>query len=301
MSFRIEMDAPVNDEIRRIAREQLEGALQALHDDTIDTHETIHQVRKRCKKLRGLIRLARPSFESTYQQENARLRDAAARLSSARDAQAVLETFDKLAESLDEKTPAACFAWIRLRLLEARDQVERQGEDLPQQLEAFGRDMRELRERSACWPLADHGFATIAGGLRKTYARGRKAMDKAAHDPTTERFHEWRKRVKYHRYHLRLLRKIWERPMKARRKELHDLSDLLGFEHDLAVLAGRLTDDPERFPDNEDLAGFLGLIEQRRGELRQRAFNLGRRLYSEKPKRLKKRLKGYWDAAREAK
>jgi len=292
------MNTPTNDEIRRIACEQLDKGLRELADEEIDIHETIHQVRKRCKKLRGLIRLARSEFEKTYQRENTQLRDMAARLSPARDSEAVLETFDKLVESPGEETPSAGYSWIRLRLLEARDQVVKDEQELAKKLEAFRCDIVDLRERVSCWSFSDQGFGTIKGGLRKSYARGRKAMNKALHEPTSERFHEWRKRAKYHRYHMGLLQDIWKRPMKARRKELHTLSDLLGFEHDLAVLDERLKTDPEHFPESPVLEEFRSLIEKRRGLLRGHAFNLGKRLYSEKPKRLSKRFGDYWQAER---
>ena len=41
------------------------------------------------------------------------------------------------------------------------------------------------------------------------------AMDAAAKDPTADNFHEWRKRVKDHWYHSRLLWPVWQKPMKA--------------------------------------------------------------------------------------
>lgn len=299
MSFRIKMDAPINNEIRRIACEELDSGLHELDSDS-DTHETIHEVRKHCKKLRGLIRLARPAFEKTYKQENNTLREAAGRLSSARDAQAVIETFDKLVDTFDEDLPVTTYDWIRLQLLEQRDKVQQDDTQLQHKLAAFRRDLVAIRARAAHWPLPDKGFATIAGGLCKTYARGREAMGQARKEPTTERFHEWRKRVKYHRYHLELLQGIWKRPMKARRKELHTLSDLLGFEHDLAVLQDQLLANPDRYPPGDELNGFLAIIDERRGTQRRKAFNLGKRLFVEKPKRLRKRLGAYWKAARKA-
>ena len=69
-------------------------------------------------------------------------------------------------------------------------------------------------------------------------------------------------------------------------------------QHDLAVLDERLKTDPEHFPESPVLEEFRSLIEKRRGLLRGHAFNLGKRLYSEKPKRLSKRFGDYWQAER---
>jgi CHAD domain-containing protein len=96
----------------------------------------------------------------------------------------------------------------------------------------------------AAWKLAACGFEAIQAGLLKSYADGRKALHRAYETSRPKDFHEWRKRVKYHRYHLRLLRNLWPRVMRAWRREVVTLSELLGKEHDLAVKRAR----PGRIP-----------------------------------------------------
>ena len=62
---------------RRVAREQLSKAIREIEDRTLDTDSTVHQVRKRIKKLRGLLRIVRPGLGKVYKRENDSLRDAA--------------------------------------------------------------------------------------------------------------------------------------------------------------------------------------------------------------------------------
>ena len=45
---------------------------------------------------------------------------------------------------------------------------------------------------------------------------------------------------------------------------------------------------------------FEAVIEQRQGELLDAALNVGQRLYAEKPKAFRRRIKRYWLAWREA-
>ena len=52
-----------------------------------------------------------------------------------------------------------------------------------------------------------------------------------------ESLHEWRKRVKHLWYHHTLLRSLWPPVMEVTGDEAHALSDHLGDDHDLAVLA----------------------------------------------------------------
>ena len=122
-------------------------------------------------------------------------------------------------------------------------------------------------------------------------------MAAAYDDSSGERFHDWRKRVKYHRYHLELLAPLWPRQLKGRRKEVKALGDLLGEEHDLVVLEATLA-------GGADGSGEAGvqlareLSTRRRAELRAAMRPLGQRLFAEPPKALARRFATYWQATR---
>ncbi|MEE4144206.1 MAG: hypothetical protein V2I26_05340, partial [Halieaceae bacterium] len=64
MTFRISKQYDMGDNIRLVARDQIDKALTELADTTLGPHQVVHQVRKRCKKIRGLIRLVRPVFSA---------------------------------------------------------------------------------------------------------------------------------------------------------------------------------------------------------------------------------------------
>jgi len=298
MGYRIERDEPVDDAIRRIAHEQIDKALAELDDESLPRHETVHQVRKRCKKVRGLVRLVRPSFAETYQRENAWYRDAARPLSKIRDAESALETYDALADRFSDLFADGAFKSVRERLAKRRRQVS-QKKGLGEELELFHHRMAVGRERVADWRLDDDGFDAIAAGLAKTYRRARKAMETALERPTAENFHQWRKRIKHHWHHARLLKPAWPEGIGAHRDAADRLADLLGDAHDLAVLGGILVAEPAAFGDETTVESFLALANRRRLELRERAQQLGRRLLAEKPKQLCRRFRTYWDVWRD--
>jgi hypothetical protein len=75
-------------------------------------------------------------------------------------------------------------------------------------------------------------------------------------------------------------------------KEAHRLSDLLGDDHDLAVLRTALIAGAADIP--VDLESVIALIDHRRGQLQSDAFRVGARLYAEKPKALHRRIHSYW-------
>lgn len=299
MPYRLRADEPMDREITRIVGEQIDKAIAEATSDDLERQEVVHQVRKRCKKIRGVLRLVRDTLggSTTYGNENAKFRQAARSLSGVRDGQAMVEAHQALVDAFEEPLRTDAFAAIGEGLILRRTCLASEL-DPDTRLQEFVVTMREAREQLAGWSLSERGFGAIAGGLQTTYRRGCKALAAAYREPTPENFHEWRKRVKYHRYHTRLLRSLCNATMHARWKEVKHLSDLLGDDHDLAVLRRVVLDDCERF-GGADTDAFVALIDRRRCELEGAARPLGSRVFAEKPRHLRRRLRRYRDADRE--
>jgi hypothetical protein len=100
--------------------------------------------------------------------------------------------------------------------------------------------------------------------------------------------------VKDHLYHVQLLRAAWPEVMKARESQIRLLGDLLGDDHDLAVLRHTLAEETEQF--GGDVESLVGAIDQRRAELEARARPLGQCIYAEKPQEFVRRLRRLWRA-----
>jgi CHAD domain-containing protein len=298
VNYTLQPDETVSTGIKRIVAGRVEAAIEHIDDDEMDRHETVHEVRKRCKEVRAAVRLVRPVLP-TYSAENAHYRDAGRRISDVRDAHAAIETFDDhvrpVAEA-DETFDADRLDVMRELLVERRDRIAAE-QDLEARLAAVRQDLVEGHQRVGDLPITTEGYDAVAGGLEKTYRRARDRMAEAYADPTFERFHEWRKRVKYHHYHTRLLRQVWVDPMKARRGELKQLSDVVGDENDLAEF-GMAMHDEELF-DADERERLDRLIQGRRAACHRAARPLGERLFAEDPDRLVERIGAYWTATHE--
>jgi CHAD domain-containing protein len=297
MAYTLQPDERVSEGIKRIVDGRVESALDHIDGD-MGPHETVHEVRKRCKEVRAAVRLVRPVLP-TYSEENAHYRDAARRISDIRDATAAIETFDDIVEpaaetdgTLDEHT----LIDIRETLVARRDTMATE-QDLDGRLSAVRGELVEGRERIDDLPVATEGYDAVAGGLRKSYKRARNRMADAYEDPEFERFHEWRKRIKYHRYHTRLLRRVWVGPMKERRAQLKALSDVIGDENDLAEFATTMHDEELFEPETRET--LARLIQGARSERHRRGRSLGQRLFAEHPDRLVDRIGAYWEATHE--
>jgi CHAD domain-containing protein len=256
----------------------------------------VHDARKALKKARSLLRLCRGTIDSDERQrENAALRQAGRLLSSARDAEVMLEAVDDLADRYAGRVPQTTFNAIR-RQLEAERAPARQRlleSGLPAQV---ADQLKAVRARTDDWSLRRDGWKALQPGLERTYARGRDALDRARRHPTAENLHDWRKRTKDLWYHLRMLKPVSPGIVGGSVKEADELSTLLGDDHDLAVLRESLERGADRLA--VDLDAVLELIDHRREELQARAFAIGSRLYAEPPRAFVRRMHRYWTSAR---
>jgi CHAD domain-containing protein len=283
-AYRLKLSEPLPAEIARVARGRIDHALDELGGRSDSTpEEAVHEARKDMKKLRTLLRLARGELgKDVFARENACFRDAARELAGTRDADVMLDTLASL------KLPEARGLELR-KLVEA--QLARNGAgDRDAAASRAVTILSEARTRVDDWPLADDSFDAVAKGLERTYRRGRRAFRAAQEEPTADGLHEWRKRVKDLWYDHTLLRELWPPVMSAVAGEAHELSDRLGDDHDLVVLAawvhGHLDPDPV----------FSDAVIGRREVLQREAFALGERLYAEKPSAYMRRIEGLWNA-----
>jgi CHAD domain-containing protein len=297
MAYQLRPGEAVPDGLRRCAREQLDRAIAELSTRAAeDPVEAVHDARKALKKARSLLRLGRGALDpGERRRDNAALRRAGRALSSARDAEVMLEATDDLADRFAGRVPEATFDAIRRHLVAERDPARRRllESGLTGQV---AEELKAVRSRIDDWALGRGGWKALEPGLRRSYARGRVGLERARSHPTVENLHEWRKRTKDVWYHLRLLGPVAPGIVGGAAKEADKLSKLLGDDHDLAVLHCAL----ERGAGDlkVDVDAVLALIDHRREQLQAEAVRLGQRLYAERPKAFIARMHSYWKASR---
>jgi CHAD domain-containing protein len=295
MAYKLQTDEEVPDGLRRCAREQLDRATHQLTEQVSDDPvEAVHDARKALKQERSLLRLARGTIDSgERRRENAALRRAARMLSASRDAEVMLEALDDLSERFTGQVPQTAFDAIRYRLEAERDPA-RQRLLKSGLTRAVADELRPVRTGIDDWRLRRGGWKALEPGLDRGYRRGRRAFARAQAKPTVENLHEWRKRAKDLWYHLRLLRPLSPAIIGGYADEAHGLSDLLGDDHDLALLRETLLGGGGEVP--VDVDAVIELIDHRRAQLQADAMQVGERLYAEPPKAFRRRLHRYWKA-----
>ena len=287
---------------RRIAGDELDRAVAGLrHPDDRGVEATVHDVRKRTKKVRGLARLVRPGLAPRdYRTVNRTARDAAAEISSIRDAHALLGSFDRLlVEGHDTGQGSADPALLAVRA-ELTRRAHEATRAVAEQHDRIGRalaGLEALRAFVAQCQVADHAGVLVEGAT-SAYRAGRKAMDRAADQGDDETLHEWRKREKELWYATRLLAPAAPAVLGAQAQVLHALSEDLGDDHDLAVLVDLLGVDPTAFGGEEAATATVERARRARRRLQRRAHGLGVQVYAEKPSAFGRRLRSHWKAWR---
>lgn len=277
---------PVADGVRAVAKDQLDRALADIDDDGVDLHTAVHEARKRCKKVRALLRLVRDDVPRTYDAVNAELRDTARRVSDERDVGAHVETHDLLVDRLGEEALAP-YADVRAQLVALRDGPVQ--ERIADRIDEVRERLATVRWQADGWELPEgDAIDVLRAGYARTYGRARDRWRDALEEPTSPGWHEWRKRVKYNRYHTNLLQEAWPAVMELREDLLHDLTDHLGDDNDLWELRLAVIGDDERVDggpkvdlDESTVTGYVGLVDGLRTRVQHTALPLAARCYGQ--------------------
>ena len=296
MSYQFKAQESIPVGIKRIAREQIGQAVKQLKAAADNSkEEAVHESRKRLKEIRALLRLVRePLGKKTYRRENECFRDAGRQLSDVRDAQVLIKTLDKLAEHFPDSELDA-FTTIRGELKDHYSSVYQHAIEQGNNVSVVTNSLKVAKKRINFWSIEPDDWSALSPGLKKIYKQGYKGFAQAGEQPTAENLHEWRKRVKDLWYHVRILSPIWPDMMGELADQLHDLSNYLGDDHDLAVLKEFITDRSQA-KDSPGLNVLTALIERRRLQLQSEAQLLGQRIYTEKAKDFVSRIGEYWQA-----
>jgi len=296
LAYFFKPDESTHAAVRRIAAEELDLAIDQLEGRAESNRdEAIHEARKSVKKVRGILRLMRLELGATYALENQRLRAASNKLSDFRDAGAMLEIFDRIRDRhREEWGNRPILNSLRCGLLQAKARYE--SGSMPEVLLAVADELRNIRDDVTNWPLQNDGFTAIAPGVELTYRAGRQSMRRALREPSAQNYHDWRKRVKDHWYHVRLIGRVCGDGLAFYQKNLKDLEADLGDDHNLTVLRQKICSEPGVIGRATDVGFFLNSVENDQSRLRSEAALLGQHVYEDSPKVLVGELRGLWDA-----
>jgi CHAD domain-containing protein len=274
MSYRFRKREELVGGTRRILLEELDAARLELVTATTDP-EALHEVRRRIKRLRALIRLCWDGVGGDDGEiVDVALRDVGRMLAMHREADALIEIL---------RLEAAAGGSADLRLLEdtvrlhqaARAPLRKREVDLARSRRILG----GVRRRVAGTAIAGFTRKNCTRRLRRAYRHAREQWWFAVSDPTDEHLHEWRKLTKILLNQLRLVRSWGGRGLPRYRTSIAELDNRLGQARDAAHLAGILRGVPVAEVSLRYGQGLRARLEQTVDDQLSRSFALGRRLF----------------------
>ncbi|MDR5589820.1 CHAD domain-containing protein [Christiangramia sp. SM2212] len=292
MEYKLDKERSLKENINEIFNEEISGCISALKE--LDIHLAVHDIRKRLKKLRAMARLFRDEMgEEEYKSLNIKFRDLGREISDIRDFTAYLETLERLKLRYGKYLYKSFFNSVEKKLLDERKNMT---EELIRQDFFSGHLMSEFENISndiKQWPVRSNNIDIILPSIERVYQRGNDAMKVSFENPTTENFHEWRKRVKYLWYQLLLLQDTWPQFFETLEAEVHLLADFLGDDHDLMLFMNKVLSEDFHLKDEEQKEMFEALIAEFSDQLRKDAEIKGKLIYAESPEDFRNRIGKY--------
>jgi len=287
VSYQLRQSQTLGDNLRRIYRTQIEGAVAIAkgEKESRDTH--VHETRKHLKKTRAALRLVRKEIgRGLFREQDHCLRDVARLISDVRDAEVRLQTvrqFNRINKRRGEND------YTNLEQMLQSELANFIGASAEWQTQAVAM-LQYARASIDHWALDHFSSKQLCRTVQVRYRRARRALVRATANPTAENFHVFRTEIKTLWYQVRILRPINPVVLKNLGEDLGTLGDLLGRAHDLNFLGERLRSEDGELEWQREAQKLFTVIETRQRDLQHDAAELGQHFFAERPRDFGSRL-----------
>jgi CHAD domain-containing protein len=293
MAYRLKRRRSLARELSRVVAKEFDLAIDQLTDDSAGG-DAVHEARKSVKKIRAVLRLLQKDLGKIYRVQNERLRTVAHQLAPLRDTDVMADTLKAVRAHNPKSITAGIFSSVD-RALAARRRATVSRLHPQRLLARAARVLKKSARRTSRGVRRAAGSAIIEKGAAHAYRRARKAMICVEQTPEDVLFHVWRRRVKDHWYHMRLLESI-HRTARARARELRQLETWLGDDHNLTQLRVTILKARACFGRKRTTTAVVGSIDDYQAVLRNRALELGQRMFAHKPGVFRESINGWLHA-----
>jgi CHAD domain-containing protein len=281
----------VGEALGAVARDILAEARAAIDEAGRSDAVAVHDYRKAMKRWRALLRLLEPFLGEDGYRLRVGAREFARGLAGARDVQAVLDALADIEKAELGLSPTS------LKTMRGRVEAIRRTAETATLTDDMRERLRAGLDTAAravnFWPLGDLTFADVATRLAEGYRRARSDIPGAWSQAPDAKLHELRQRVVEHRYQIEVVEPLWPRFGKLWVGEAQRLRERLGSCQDLALLTGLTAPRQPLAPWRSRLAP---LVTARKAAHVSVAQRLAGRLFAEKPKAFRRRLKALWES-----
>jgi CHAD domain-containing protein len=292
MSLAIRRQERVPQAIQRRVLERIQSAVELIGSSRVPEGDNVHRARKQLKQARALLRLIRGQVgHKPWARADDGMRKTMQALSGPRDATVLVETL----QTLNKRGALPARVYGHLRQLTESDLATMQA-DTAARNERLRKILNEVARQVDRFHSTCNGWRAIGSGIRRIYQAAQSSAAPLARqvecDDTT--LHTCRKRVKTLLHALEFLEPTQPKLLTARIRTLHRLSDLLGEDHDLAVLQAALHTRLAYPLTVGQTSRLEAAIAAARCPLQRRARRVARIALAEESEEWVKQLRRFW-------
>jgi hypothetical protein len=296
MAYRLKIGARLDKDIRKLLTAQIGRAVGYLAGTIDDSASSIHATRKCLKRSRSILRIVEPALSrKSFRATDHTFRDIARLLSHDRDREVIGDTLAMLSAKAAGGAKAAIGAAI--------DELDA-GSPAPVDIENREEKVAlAIARLQACEPviaaldIRKPGIKTLAQGFATTYGDGRKCLKTAYRLQSDEAFHTFRKSLQHHWRHCQLLAQAWPELLNVRVAAARELSQMVGIDHDLSLVAGHFAESTRSALDPATRTAVITAARAEQARLRAEVKPLAGRLYAHKAKTMEHLILDLWPAA----
>lgn len=291
--FRVFRQEPYPIMLRRLISEQIDLSATYCRQQELNPDIAIHEIRKSTKRVRAVNRLCRSVTETGfYRQTSAKYREISQLLAPLRLSAVYLETLEYLAGDRKLTVSNRVLKKLSNELLAKHRKLTNLQVHQEKIMDRIHLLLQQERSQPEIFLPENIEFKHLVEDIQKTYSRGIISLEKAIQDPIAENLHNLRKSVKYLWNQYYLLRPIWPPVMTVFIRQLDQLAEKLGYDHDLAEMENLLLNE-HTARSGTDTAQLVEFIAGKRRQIQKTIIPLALYLYAEKPRAMAKRLTEY--------
>src|SRR5438067_7406151 len=193
MSYQLKHRETLGENLRRICRQQIEGAIAVAKGEKKPNDTPVHEMRKHLKKARAALRLVRKEIgRGLFREQNRCLRDVGRLTSDIRDAEVRLQTVRQLQEVTQRSGRGAYEKLEAMLMLELENFMAAFAEWQTQAVPM----VEQAASAPNHWTLDQFNCTQLSGPVQASYKQARQALAEATANPSAETFHAFRTRAK---------------------------------------------------------------------------------------------------------
>jgi CHAD domain-containing protein len=268
--------------LKEIITGQLNNLLLQIRNNNQSPEILVHEVRKGIKRIRSLFRLFKPAIsEYDFHIINELIADAGRSLTLHREAVVNYQTYKEIERSINDSISTSAKVIINQYLSkEVKEAYSNIGNAFNNQILNVSFQLSKIRDKIDSLNVRNYSHDLFILALEKNYQKTIHYFSICRISLHLEAIHKWRKFCKHVFFQVRFGPLPENEESNKFAEQLNILSEILGKEHDLAVLNLHFIKHIYKDIEAKDRTILLQYFDRERTNFQKKAFWHGREIFS---------------------